>query len=320
MPVSAIRGVTFVEPRAFADYVPDLIAALPQIKAIGFNTVELALPWMQFEVAPLAVPPVYHEPAFRALRTALDAIGRQHMRAILMLNMLGPGWAPVGIDPCIWFKTPVMEHAFESYVTEFMKRILPYHDLVYLMVLTESTQYCDPQQYQHAKQLAVTLQTTIGALPAHLPQNLRSQFQFGYQDNSLVALNWAKGVSPIASPDPFDFLSSTVYGLEQKTNAQIETELAARVGRFKKIDQNVPIIFGEFGASRCYGTAVNQARVETDITSWAMKYAVGFNVWHWKPAPDEDACQLRAYPGLAITNSDGSLTPAALALQALLNP
>src|SRR5205807_2357807 len=134
-----------------------------------------------------------------------------------------------------------------------------------------------------AGELADRLKTTLGSLPERLPPRLRAQFAIGYHDNSLIDLGWSGSKSPIASPDPFNFLSMSVYGLERETPTEIAQDLDARVARFRAVDPTAPLLIGEFGASRCKGGPRNQARVESAIASYAIQHEIGFNVWHWRP-------------------------------------
>src|SRR5581483_11852283 len=123
LPLGRVRAVTYVKERPFASYTGELRRALPGIAAAGFNTVWLVLPWWQFEPRPLATPPAYDERSFDALRRVLNDLAGRNMHAIIGLDYLGRGWAPMGIDACRWLVTPRYENAFERYVRGFLERI-----------------------------------------------------------------------------------------------------------------------------------------------------------------------------------------------------
>jgi hypothetical protein len=318
LPVARIRSVTFYEERPFAAYADDVVKALPRLKATGFNTVWLVLPWYEFEPKPLADKPVYDDASFSALRTVLAALRAQRLHALIGLNYLGQGWSPEGIDPCRWIENPQMEGAFEAYVRGFLARIDAYHDVPSILFFTETAQLCDSNPVAHAASLAARLQTTLGSIPARLPRTLRSDFRFGYHDNSLLSLGWSEGVSPIAKPDPFDFLSMSVYGLEGLRSGAIVDDLDSRVARFRAFDRKAPLLFGEVGASRCSGGLANQVRVERSVLGYAVRRGIGFNVWHWRPVADENTCKNFAFRALALTQATGALNATGRAVQTIL--
>ena len=318
LPVARVRGVTYYQERPFVDYADDIVKALPRLKATGFNTVWLVLPWYEFEPKPLADPEVYDDASFAALRTVLAALRAQRLHALIGLNYLGQGWSPAGIDACTWVENPAMEGAFESYVRGFLTRIDAYHDVPYILFFTETAQLCESHPIAHATELAARLRKTLGSIPARLPAKLRSDFRFGYHDNTLLSLGWAGGASPIAKPDPFDFLSMSVYGLEQLHDAAIVDDLNGRVARFRAFDRKAPLLFGEVGASRCDGGVANQVRVERSILGYAVRHGIGFNVWHWRPVADEDTCKNFAFRALALTQAGGTLNETGRAVHQIL--
>jgi hypothetical protein len=131
----------------------------------------------------------------------------------------------------------------------------------------------------------------------------------GYHDYSIINLDWGGGESPIASPNPYDFVSMVFYGWEEKSDDEIGTELVRRAERFRSLYPNTPLIVGEMGASMCQFGIEKQARVITTKVEKSVELELGFNLWHWRPIPGEDDCQNPAFRGLAITNEDGSRKP-----------
>lgn len=317
LPIDRIRGITYLVDEPLSAYLHDAKDALPDLRAAGFNTVWLVLPWWELEPRPLDDPPAWDEDGFGRLRALLDAIAARRMHAIVGLDYLGRGWSPEGIDPCGWVAQPRMERAFEDYVRGFLERIRGYDDVVFPLLFTETALPCS-HPYARAVSSAATLRRTLGSLPSRLPRGLRAAFRIGYHDNTLINLGWADGRSPIASPREFDFLSFTAYGLERESRTGIARALAARVGRFRALYPRVPLLIGELGASRCAGGAANQARVDVAIVSWALRHRFGFNVWHWRPVRDEDTCRVGASRALSLTSARGKPEPALRAVERLL--
>lgn len=320
LPYKDIKSVTY--RTSISTTYSELRDTIPFIKATGFNTVWLVNIWRDYNPQPLASPPVYNETAFNELKKTLTLLRDNNMQAILPLNYVGGGrgWAPEGID-CNWITDPVQYSAFETYVREFLTRILDFHSEVYILFFTEGAldkpQCALPYSYQEQ---AVLLQSTLGSLPNRLPQNLRSQFLIGYHDGSLIGQGLSLPDSPITSPNPFDFVSMIAYGLESFSNTQIENELDFQAARFKNLYPSTPLIIGEFGADSCNNQEDNQARVVTTIASWALNKGYGFNLWGWKPGPADQECTNPSYSGLAITNQDGSPKPVVSLLKTILSP
>jgi len=317
--IGGIRSVTFyVFPFDPDIYYSELKDAIPKLKRVGFNTIWIVNPWRSFNPKPLADPPLYDDSRFQHLREVLDLLKRNGMRAILGLNYLGKGWAPEGIEPAKWITDPEMYGAFEGYVNEFLTRIQDYHDIVYIVVFTEGTEPEGLDPYGDARKHAALLRSTLGSLPTRLDKGLRKKFLIGYHDYSLVNLDWARGESPIQLPIPYDFVSMVFYGWEDKDDEEIMAELDRRAGFFQALYPGVPLLLGELGASMCDLGEENQARVIGDKVSEALKRGYGFNIWHWRPIPDEDSCGNAAFRGLALTYENGTLKPAAKRVQRIL--
>jgi len=66
-----------------------------------------------------------------------------------------------------------MYHAFEVYVDEFLRRIEPYHDMVYIVVFTEGIEPEGLNPYRDAKKHAKLLRGTLGSLPTRIDPSLR---------------------------------------------------------------------------------------------------------------------------------------------------
>jgi hypothetical protein len=313
-----IRSVTYVVEEPIPNYLAELQDAVPAIKKAGFNTVWLVLPWWRIQPRPLADPPVWDEGAVESVRVALDYLARHRMHALIGLDYLGQGWSPQGIDPCGWATNLWMEGAFERYVSGFLRRIEAYNDVADILIFTETAAPCR-NPYENAPRFARQLRLTLGSLPERLPRKLRRLFRIGFHDDALINLNWAKGVSPLPRPQPFDFLSLTAYGFERDSAREIDRELTARVRRFRRIAPRTPLVIGELGASRCetHGEA-DQARVASALVSYALRHGLGFNVWHWQPVPREDTCRVDTFRALSITDADGRLNEAGRAIARLL--
>ncbi len=317
---SSIRSVTFyVFPFDPDVYYEELEKAIPTLKSVGFNAIWIVNPWKSFNPKPLANPPVYDDARFDHLENVLRLLKENGMEAILGLNYLGKGWSPEGIDPGRWITDPKMYHAFEVYVDEFLRRIEPYHDMVYIVVFTEGTEPECLNPYRDAKRHAEVLRGTLGSLPTRIDPSLRREFRIGYHDYSLINLNWSGGVSPIPQPNPFDFVSMVFYGWEDRSDEEIRHELERRASNFKALYPGKPLIVGELGASICEGGEENQARVIAAKVSKALESGYGFNVWHWRPIPGEDECRNVAFRGLSLTSEDGSPRPVVEALRELLS-
>jgi hypothetical protein len=297
---------------------------LPAIKDAGFNAVYIPSAWYQFE--PTALPsPQYNDVFFNHLRQKLALLRANHMQAIIPLNYYGAGWTPGGIAPGFdMLQDPQQYAAFENYVHEFLSRISDYSDVAMVMVFTEGTElsdddvingasfkngvYCGGQRYTSGyaytysdcfrPTYAQTLRNTLGSIPTRLPADLK-KFRFGYHDYSLINIAYGKGSYPIASPNPFDFFSATLYPeywdanilAEAQTSpstftAAIANEIATRLGRFKQLYPGTPVILGESGRSTCYADAapggdVEQGVVDGAIIKAALSQGFGFNIWDW---------------------------------------
>lgn len=320
---SGIRGVTYLENRGLGKvyWDPDkLIRDIPAIKAAGFNTVWLVQPWSAYDPHPMVSPRVYNDEAFGDLTKSLDALKANNMKAILPLNYR---MKAEGITPR-WIYRDDQYAAFETYVTEYLTRIQNYSDMVYPMVFTEGTEGNDyAGAYRDVDIYAAQLRKTLGSLPTRLPPDLRAKFKIGYHDYSLIKLDWGKGVPydpkfepgqyPIQQPISFDFVSTTTYNIEDKTDDQIRAEMDLYVSRFKALYPNTPLIFGESGARSCINNTpdeTTQSRVLTTQIKYDLEKHYGFNIWNWSSIPYTDNCgtDLQASDeGLALQKAD--LTP-----------
>ncbi|MBF0479836.1 MAG: hypothetical protein HQL26_10170 [Candidatus Omnitrophica bacterium] len=318
-----VKSVTFYDfGTTPAQQFINLQNELPDIKAAGFNTVWLVNPWADYNPDPLSNPSVYSEKAFADLRKTLALIKSNGMYAIIGLNYLGKGWSPKGIDSSIWLEDPIMYHAFETYVTEFLNRIKDYNETVFILFFTENSEpdHLAPYYFNrnnNATKLCGLLRQTLGSLPTRLPAQLRSLYSIGYHDYTLINFNWALGDTPISSPNPFDFLSMVAYGFENMTEHQIADEINLRSSRFKNLYPGTPLIIGEVGSNNCEGE-INQARVEGAIVSQALKHRFGFNVWGWKAGPDLQVCSNGSMGGFNLTNQESSSNFALVTLKSVL--
>ena len=212
IPYEEIRSVTFyVFPFDEDTYYEELNNSIPALKEVGFNTIWIVNPWMSFNPEPLSDPPVYDDSRFDHLLDVLDLLRESGMKAILGLNYLGKGWSPEGIDPGKWITDEEMFSAFESYVEEFLSRIEQYNDTAYILFFTEGTEPEGLDPYSDAREHAALLRKTLGSLPTRLNPEIRERFAIGYHDYSIINLDWGGGESPIARPNPFDFLSSVSF-------------------------------------------------------------------------------------------------------------
>src|SRR3989344_3814521 len=318
----SIRSVTWYEfGPTYAQSLVNLRAALPRIKDAGFNTVWLVTPWRDMQPQPLASPAVWNESNFTALKDTLAALRAKDMQAIIGLNYLGTGWAPAGIDACSWTSNSASYDAFVKYATGFLQRIDGYQDVANILVFTEAAEPCALNAYYDATEVMQTLRGTIGNLPSQLPSTLRTKWRIGYHDYSYINLGWGKGLSPIASPNPFDLVSMVAYELESKTDAEIKTEESTRAGRFKDLYPTMPLIIGEFGARSCSSSEdANQARVDSAILNYAIDHDMGANLWAWRPSISDADCDnhnISGY-GLNIEKLDGTPRPAAYSIASIL--
>ena len=268
-------------PDGQRSYVAD---QLDTLKDLGANTVWLVNPWHWYDPKPLASPRQYNDAAFETLRATLDVLRGAEMKAFIGLNYLGKTFGPDfgDRDRLKWVQDPEMYGAFVQYVERLLTEISDYSDMVYLLAFTEVTYPRHATAPEHAQMLAKRL----GNLPNQIRRGIRDRFLFGYHDNVLIARDWAKGETPIATPNPFDFVSSSNYvdsrsePLEDLSDAEIETELDVRRARFSALHPNVPLVLGEFGGScRAFPRLEEQFRVNTAVMRNARTHSNGFNLW-----------------------------------------
>lgn len=280
-PYSQIRSVAWILPpyENFQTY-NQLSAALPQMKAEGYNTIYMLNPWSSFNPQPLTDPAAYNDSAFADLLKILDLLKNNGMSVIIGLNHLTP--LGEGVPACGWAEDPRVEEAFENYVVEFLTRTQNYSDILYPIVFTEGTEPCGAAYEPLDPRMIPLMQTTIGSLPLRLPPPLRSKFVLGYHDYTLINLGRGLGASPIADPLSFDFLSMVAYGLDALNNSQIQSELDARIARFRALYPNTPLILGESGTTYCDPYGENrQADGIQSIASYMVTRNMGYSVWEW---------------------------------------
>ena len=321
MPITAVRSTAVYRLDATFGRAP--LAALleqviPGIKAAGFNAVWIPAVWADFDPSPLALPRTYNQAAFTNARAALDVLRANGMKALVGLDYVGVGWAP-NFSPvlspaqaCDWSVNTVTYAAFEQYAAEFLTRLIGYSDVVRPLVFTEGAEGCGQADPAHAVAVAARLRSTLGSLPNRMPLPVRMAFSMGYHDYSMITLGWANGASPIATPNPFDWLSSVAY------NVATVGELDARQARWRALYPSTPMILGEVGANGCgAGGEARQAVLNTMAAKYALDHGMGFSVWGWLNH-GADECTNASYGGLAITNADGTLRQSAVSLKALI--
>jgi hypothetical protein len=212
---------------------------------------------------------------------------------------------------CNWAVTPEVYATFENYAQQAMTEYAGFSDMLQLMVFTEGAEGCGLATPQAAPAVALQLQKTLGSLPTRISPILRTQWRLGYHDYSIVNLGWGNGFGPIASPNPFDFVSMVAY------NVNSTIELDARADRFKALYTTSPLVVGEAGANGCPGASPPQAAVDSLIVYWAVSRGYGFNIWGW-PNAGEAECTNPVYGGYALTKVDGTPNDAAAAIQRIL--
>lgn len=315
-PVTALRGTTIYRIDATLGRAPlaDLLTAtLPAIKASGFNAVFIPAVWADFDPKPMATPRAYNQAAFNNAVEALAVIRRYGMQALVGLDYIGVGWGPDlgSVAACDWAVNPATYKAFEQYAGHFLSEMMPYADTLRPFVFTEGAEGCGQTGPDQAVAVAARLRGTLGSLPARLPPLVRAAYSVGYHDYSIINLGWGGGASPIAAPNPFDWLSMAVY------NVDSEAEIDRRAMRFRALYPMSPLIVAELGASACAPySAGSQVANLTMGAKYAVAHGMGFNVWGWlNHNPNE--CN-PGYGGLAITDAGGMPGPAAQALRAML--
>jgi len=316
-PYSNIRSTTWYEfGPSYADSLANLRAAIPSLHAAGFNTVWLVTPWMDMQSSALPSA-TWNESNFTALKQTLDVLRANNMQALMDLNYLGQGWSPAGIDACTWTQNSSMYSAFTNYVSGFLQRINGYQSTVMIMVATEAAEPCSMLGSGYAPQVASIMRNTIGNLPMQIPSSVRSGWRIGYHDYDELNLGWlSSGDSPIASPNPFDFLSMVAYEMESYSDSQIASELSTRAARFRALYPSWPLIVGEYGAVACDSSAeANQSRVVASILNWAIAHNAGGNLWQWQPVTKNgtasDCSAGLSGAGLNLMNANGTPRPAA---------
>jgi hypothetical protein len=112
------------------------------------------------------------------------------------------------------------------------------------------------------------------------------------------------------------------YGCDLSAmSACTQGKLAKRAQRFQALYPGAPLIVGEGGATYCdtdHQPTQQQAQATIEQTMARAIRQAGFGdaVWGWESGPPGQDCDpSTSYGGLAITNPDGTLNAAGLALQ-----
>lgn len=348
--LNSIRSVTFfIENRNSPSQIKeDLTRDLQNIKAHGFNTVLLVSGWSRFNPKPLANPPVYNQAAFDDLKAILALLKSNNMKAILPLNYL-EGGAPEGIinlppgsqPRCDFLANEVKFNSFVAYVTEYLTQIQEYSGMVYPMVFSENSE-CNIANYDWTnpakrKELTQLLRSTLGNIPSKLPITLRSKFIFGYYDAAIVrhmVQSGETGDTPIAKPNPFNFLATGGYYVEgEHSDQEIVSSVSSAINEFRRSFPTEPLLIFEFGQSTCPQTKKyanlsleeNQTRVLTTQVKLFKSLNLGFNIWGWTDTSYSGNCPVFAGStvvnegyGLGLTQANQSFKPALTALQQVL--
>ena len=324
---SNMKSVVYFTPHYESDTSLFLAADLQKIKTAGFNTVFLPAGWNNFESN--INPPTYVDSGFAELKKELDLLKANNMKALIALN---PNVPPSGVDIYNWISIPSQYQAYQNYVAYLLNQILPYKDMVYVYVLTENSVPYDVIMKDPAGS-AAKLRATLGNLPNALSQDLRKNFKIGYHDNEFIPLNLISSTanSPIASPNPFDFVSMTAYPVlfgfsfpnslgTNLTASQISSTLDQRVGYFKTLYPSTPFIIAEMGYPSCsaQGDEAEQNLVGSSMVNYALSKGYGFNYWSWGAdmLSLSDPCNEISY---GLLRPDNTAKPLLGSLQSLLN-
>jgi hypothetical protein len=140
------------------------------------------------------------------------------------------------------------------------------------------------------------IRRTLGNIPRQITPSVRQAFQFGYHDSMLINLGLVTslGDSPIAFPNPFDFVSMVAYpvlpGYAFPTQSgsypdpsAYPAELTLRASRFRSLYPSIPLIIGEMGYPSCQavGGETEQSAADNALISYALANGYGFNLWSW---------------------------------------
>lgn len=363
--LSSVRSVTYYnEARNSPGQIKeDLQRDINQIKSAGFNTILLVPGWARYNPKPMANPPVYDTQAFNDLKSILALLKANGMKAILPLDYMEGGSAT---DPdnilysnttnpgakCDWISNGNKFNAFVNYVNEVMRQTSDYSDSVYLMVFSENTDCNIPgydapgltvdQKAEKNHQLTQLLRATLGNLPTRLSPELRSRFKFGYYDAGLVRNMVLRGYTndtPVASPNPFDFVSvGGFYEEGTHTDEQINNSVRGAIGEFRQAFPTTPLFIFEFGEATCPQTPryrgisleTNQSRVLEAQIKTLISLNLGFNVWGWKDTAYQGNCPIlgvnpetgqeivnQGY-GLGLIDKNGNPKPALAKITSLI--
>lgn len=334
---ASIRGTVFFDP-LFDTVVEDDLASdilsseIQRIKAAGFNTVWLHQGWGEFETS--ISPATYNQAAFARLKTLLSILQANNMKATIIMD---PFIVPQGLNSPFstttvpWIEVPSQWQAFIQYSNYFLNQILPYKDSVYVYD-TDADIY--GSFWNDPAKAAVIEQGTLGDWPAQLDPTLRSQFKLGFEDLRLLNEGYAKSLqtSPIANPNPFDWLSFSYYPLANGMPKPADTssyaaDLDARFSAFQQLYPLTPAMIVEMGYPSCRG-ADGEAQQSSSLQAM-INYAVsrkrGFQIWSWEPAEATinfatSSCAASEEFSLSLVRPDGTLKSAYQTVQSLLNP
>ena len=334
--LSNMRSVTYynfpLELGSSRDFVTDFKNDIDKIVANRFNTVWFVVFRNYFNTSKDS----YSEQSFIDLKLVLQELKNRNMQAILPLNYgNGPSYTA-----CQILTDDAAYQDFVSYVTNFLTRISDYSDMTKILIFTEVSWGCpDPtvpkgeMTQVRGEALSKQIKNTLGKLPNDLPINLRNKFAIGFHD-SYISEGWNQGTSTIFSENTYDFFSSTAYaglgqpisyGLTIDENNPLISRIDNRITRIKTFYPNMPIIFGEVGASYCTNGTTELTQAEQDILmlKHLQNKNIGFNVWMWNPIHKNDPNSITldcGFGGHAITNPDGTLKPVAIQIKELLKP
>jgi len=211
---------------------------------------------------------------------------------------------------------------------------------VSILIFAETAVPCNiTNTYNQAAQMASELAPTIGNLPAQLDPAARSLFQIGYQDNAMISLGWSGSTSPLTSPLSYDFLAMDFYNPQlpdgdavpdaydtggctlSVITACVQDKLTKRAARFASRWPGVPLVVSEGGATYCDANnqptqQQSQATIVQAMASVIRTSGYGFTYWGYEPGPPSlDCAPSGGYGGKALTNQDGTLNAAGLALE-----
>ena len=313
------RGISLYKNVPFEIVAQNLKTEIDDIKNIGFDTVWFVIPWREFCPKPLENKDDLYK--FKVLKDSIKLLASKGMKAMLPLNYLGAGWEPEGISAAGFITDPNMYGSFERYVLRLLTYLEDVAEHTTILVFSENT-YHGRNWQTEGRKIAKDLQKSLGSLPNRLPRELRGKYKIVYHDGEFLTLGWGQGISPVASPCPFDALSMVGYisNMTSKTVQGITKSLNQRKKRFEEAHPGIPIIMGEWGASSCPDNEVYQSKKNMIVLKWAEKNLEGWSLWGWFPGPPGQDCSNPVYNGLSITRQEGDLKLSAKNIKKFINP